>query len=125
MYLAGVGKYPTPAQHAALLETLHAFNAAASYAAAVGFRDHVFTQLSIHRRCYRELRDRFGLSSQMAVRAIGKAVETHVQGGLSEHGVFFLRRVLYPSPRSRVGINSVRLNFCMVAELSDATVRDG
>jgi putative transposase len=67
---------PTPDQHAALLETMRAFNAAASYAAQVGFADHVFTQLSIHRRCYRELRDRFGLSSQMAVRAIGKAVET-------------------------------------------------
>ncbi|MBI4639176.1 MAG: IS200/IS605 family element transposase accessory protein TnpB [Candidatus Tectomicrobia bacterium] len=67
---------PTPEQHAALLETMHAFNAAASYAADVGFADHVFTQQSIHRRCYRELRDRFGLSSQMAVRAIGKAVET-------------------------------------------------
>jgi IS605 OrfB family transposase len=66
---------PTPEQHTALLETMRAFNAAASYAAEVGFRDHVFTQLSIHRRCYRELRDRFGLSAQMAVRAIGKAVE--------------------------------------------------
>jgi IS605 OrfB family transposase len=42
----------------------------------VGFRDHVFQQQSIHKRCYRELRDRFGLSAQMAVRAIGKAVET-------------------------------------------------
>jgi len=67
---------PTPDQHTALLETMRAFNAAASYAARVGFADHVFTQQSIHVRCYRELRDRFGLSSQMAVRAIGKAVET-------------------------------------------------
>ena len=67
---------PTPEQHMALLETMHAFNAAASYAASVGFRDHVFSQVPIHNRCYRELRDRFGLSSQMAVRAIGKAVET-------------------------------------------------
>lgn len=67
---------PTPEQHTALLETMHAFNAAASYAAQVAFRDHVFNQASIHKRCYRELRDRFGLSSQMAVRAIGKAVET-------------------------------------------------
>ena len=66
---------PTPDQHTALLETMHAFNAAASHAARVGFEAGVFTQLSIHRRCYRELRDRFGLSSQMAVRAIGKAVE--------------------------------------------------
>jgi IS605 OrfB family transposase len=67
---------PTPEQHTSLLETMRAFNAAASYAAQVGFDDHVFTQQSIHVRCYRELRDRFGLSSQMAVRAIGKAVET-------------------------------------------------
>jgi IS605 OrfB family transposase len=55
---------------------MRAFNAGASSAAEVGFRDHVFTQLSIHKRCYRELRNRFGLSAQMAVRAIGKAVET-------------------------------------------------
>src|SRR5262245_2262086 len=67
---------PTTEQHVALLETMHAFNAAASYAAQAGFTDHVFTQPSIHVRCYRKLRDRFGLSAQMAVRAIGKAVET-------------------------------------------------
>lgn len=67
---------PTVEQRTALLETMRAFNAAASYAAHVGFADHVFTQQSIHVRCYRELRDRFALSSQMAVRAIGKAVET-------------------------------------------------
>jgi putative transposase len=66
---------PTPEQHTALLETMRAFNAAASYAAEVGFAAHVWGQPSIHLRCYRELRDRFGLSSQMAVRAIGKAVE--------------------------------------------------
>ena len=35
---------PTADQHAALLETMRAFNAAASYAAHVGFADHVFTQ---------------------------------------------------------------------------------
>ena len=55
---------------------MRAFNAAASYAAQVGFVGHVFTQQSIHVRCYRELRDRLPPSSQMAVRAIGKAVET-------------------------------------------------
>jgi IS605 OrfB family transposase len=54
---------------------MRAFNAAASHAASVGFADRVFNQKSIHKRCYRELRERFGLSAQMAVRAIGKAVE--------------------------------------------------
>jgi len=66
---------PTPDQDSALRETMAAFNAGASYAARMGFEAGVFAQPSIHARCYRALRDRFGLSSQMAVRAIGKAVE--------------------------------------------------
>jgi IS605 OrfB family transposase len=66
---------PTPDQYTALLATMKAFNTAASHAARVGFDAGVFSQASIHKRCYRELRDRFGLSAQMAVRAIGKAVE--------------------------------------------------
>ena len=66
---------PTPEQHTALFDTMRAFNAAASHAARVGFDAKRYSQQTIHRLCYRELRDRFGLSSQMAVRAIGKAVE--------------------------------------------------
>jgi putative transposase len=66
---------PTSEQHTALLDTMRAFNAAASHAAQVGFEAKRYSQQTIHRLCYRELRDRFGLSSQMAVRAIGKAVE--------------------------------------------------
>lgn len=62
-------------QRRLLLATMEHFNAAASYAARVGFEAGVFCQPSIHHRCYRELRERFGLSAQMAVRAIGKAVE--------------------------------------------------
>lgn len=66
---------PDAAQRAALLATMRAFNAAASYAARVGFDAQRFSQPGIHALCYHELRERFGLSSQMAVRAIGKAVE--------------------------------------------------
>lgn len=51
------------------------FNEAASYAAKVGFESGGFSQPAIHKRCCAELRARFGLSAQMAVRAIGKAVE--------------------------------------------------
>lgn len=51
------------------------FNAAASFTAKVGFEAKAFSQPSIHKRCYAEIRERFGLSAQMAVRAIGKAVE--------------------------------------------------
>jgi IS605 OrfB family transposase len=51
------------------------FNEAASFAAKVGFEAGVFSQPSIHKRAYAAIRTRFGLSAQLAVRAIGKAVE--------------------------------------------------
>ena len=66
---------PDADQAKALLATMKVFNDAASYAAKVGFDAKVFSAPSIQKLCYRELRDRFGLSAQMAVRAIGKACE--------------------------------------------------
>lgn len=66
---------PDSAQRHMLLTTMARFNAAASHAARIGFEAKVFSQPAIHHRCYRELRERFELSAQMAVRAIGKAVE--------------------------------------------------
>lgn len=66
---------PTPEQTTLLLNTMAAFNAAATYAAQVGFDAKVYGQPGIHKRCYYLLRERFGLSAQMAVRAIAKAVE--------------------------------------------------
>lgn len=66
---------PTTAQAVKLRATMRAFNDAASYAAKIGFQAGVFAQPSIHKRCYYQIREKFGLSSQMAVRAIGKAVE--------------------------------------------------
>jgi putative transposase len=66
---------PSAEQAERLLRTFCQFNAAASYAAKVGFENKVVSQISIHKRCYYEIREKFGLSSQMTVRAIGKAVE--------------------------------------------------
>lgn len=66
---------PTVAQAGQLRRTMRAFNAAATYAAKVGFEAGVRSQPTIHRLTYYDLRAKFGLSSQMAVRAIGKAVE--------------------------------------------------
>ena len=50
-------------------------NQAATFAAQCGFKAGVFSQPSIHKLAYAEIRSRFKLSAQMAVRAIGKAVE--------------------------------------------------
>jgi putative transposase len=66
---------PTAEQKTDLLTTMARFNEAATYAAKVGFEAQVFGQVMIHRLAYYQIRERFGLSSQMAVRAIAKAVE--------------------------------------------------
>jgi len=62
-------------QSASLLATMERFNEAATFAARVGFDAKVYSQPSVHKLAYREIRERFGLSAQLAVRAIGKAVE--------------------------------------------------
>ena len=66
---------PDADQRGRLLETMERVNEAATFAAQCGFNAKVFSQPSIHKLAYREIRSRFGLSAQMAVRAIGKAVE--------------------------------------------------
>ena len=66
---------PDADQEVVLLATMARFNEAATFAARVGFDAGVFSQPSVHKLAYREIRERFGLSAQMAVRAIGKAVE--------------------------------------------------
>jgi IS605 OrfB family transposase len=67
---------PSAEQKADLLATMARFNEAASFAAEQGFAAKRFGQVNLHRLCYAAIRQCFGLSSQMAVRAITKAVET-------------------------------------------------
>lgn len=66
---------PSPEQDAVLLDTMRRVNEAATFAARLAFDAGVFSQPSIHRLSYFQIREKFGLSSQLAVRAIGKAVE--------------------------------------------------
>jgi len=67
---------PTPAQVKLLLGTMRRVNEAANFAARLGFDAGVFSQPSVHKLAYFAIREKFGLSAQLAVRAIGKAVET-------------------------------------------------
>ncbi len=50
------------------------FNEAAGFAARLGFDAGVFSQPSVHKLAYFKIREKFRLSAQLAVRAIGKAV---------------------------------------------------
>ncbi len=64
---------PTPEQAGFLLATMEACNAASNRAAEVAFDHQTANKVDMQHLVYRELRESFGLSAQMAVRAISKA----------------------------------------------------
>ncbi len=101
---------PTRDQKADLLATMERFNEAATFAAQVGFEAKVFGQVTLHKLAYYEIRERFGLSSQMAVRAIAKAVECF-QRDKTKCPVFKARSAVYYDQRvlSFKGLTEVSL----------------
>jgi putative transposase len=68
---------PSPEQSEALLATMRACNAAADRAAEVAYQHKTANKIRLQPLVYQQLREEFGLSSQMAVRAISKACEAY------------------------------------------------
>lgn len=66
-----------PEQANALHETMHQFNAACNYVANVAFEMHTANKIKLQPFVYQDIRQKFGISSQMAVRAISKACEAY------------------------------------------------
>ena len=68
---------PTDNQREKLLATMRAFNAAVQLVADTAFEQHTANKIALQHILYYRLREDFGLSSQMTVRAIGKATEAY------------------------------------------------
>jgi predicted transposase len=68
---------PTSDQHVALLRTLQAFNAACNVIAEVAYAHRLADKIELQKLVYYDVRQRFGLSSQMAIRAISKVAEAY------------------------------------------------
>ena len=68
---------PSTEQRQQLLDTMRAFNTAVQLVADVAFAQKIANKIEMQHQLYYRLREEFGLSSQMAVRAIGKAVEAY------------------------------------------------
>ena len=60
-----------------LEETLRAFNAAATWLAGKAFGGRTANKIALQKLHYQELRERFGLSAQMAVRCIAQTCEAY------------------------------------------------
>jgi predicted transposase len=63
---------PTPQQIANLDATLVAFADACNHIADVARQIHSTNKVKVQHACYREVRDRFGLSANLAIRAIAR-----------------------------------------------------
>jgi putative transposase len=68
---------PSSTQHTALLETMHAFNVACTWIAEYAFQQRCASKFQLQKALYYDVRQRFGLSAQLAIRALAKTVEAY------------------------------------------------
>ncbi len=73
--VAAVKLAPSAEQVIVLTATLARCNEAATWLARTGFACGTFGQYALHKLAYRELRTRFGLTAQAAVRTIAKVAD--------------------------------------------------
>lgn len=68
---------PAPEQKASLIKTIEVFNESCNYISHIAFEKKTFGQIGLHHLVYHDVRAKFGLSAQMAVRATGKVSESY------------------------------------------------
>lgn len=68
---------PSIDQHRMLLETMHRFNEACNDIAKTAFDLQMANKIDLQKVVYYDIRERYGLSAQMTVRAIAKVVEAY------------------------------------------------
>ncbi len=67
----------SPEEAEALRKTMHQFNAACNFVAEKAFELHTANKIKLQKVVYYQIREQFGISAQMAVRAISKAAEAY------------------------------------------------
>lgn len=68
---------PTAEQKTSLVKTIEVFNEACNYISQIAFEKKTFGQVGLHKLVYYAVREKFKLSAQMTVRAIGKVSESY------------------------------------------------
>ena len=68
---------PSGEQTALLLKTMHQFNAACNEIAETAFRLHTANKITLQKHVYYPIREKYGLSAQLTIRAIAKVAEAY------------------------------------------------
>jgi len=87
----------TETQKQALLDTMQRFNSACDYISDIAFENKAFGQIKLHHLTYYDIRDKFGLGAQMAIRAIGKVVESYKVDRKVKHSFYAYGAIVYDS----------------------------
>lgn len=64
-------------QHDCLLKTMEKFNEACNFVSFFAFNKKIFGKIGIQKELYYDIREKYGLSAQMTVRAVGKVAESY------------------------------------------------
>jgi IS605 OrfB family transposase len=105
---------PTPEQHQTLLETMERFNKACNDIAEVAYQNRLANKWTLHKLVYYRIREQYGLSAQMTVRAISKVVEAYkrdkrIKPIFNPHGAMvYDERILSWKGLDRVSILSLK-----------------
>jgi putative transposase len=92
-----------------LLETMRKYNEACNFVAEKAFSLKLTNKYKLHKEVYREAREKFGLSSQFVVRAIGKVIEAYKRVKTIKPAFKPLGSIQYDQRNSRIGIDTVSI----------------
>ena len=86
---------PNKSQERSLHETMKQFNAACDELSVYVFENKCFSKYDLQKVCYYDIRDKFGLSAQMTVRAICKVCDSYKTNKQHQHRFKPLGAVTY------------------------------
>lgn len=104
---------PTPEQAKMLLSTMERVNTACNWLAEEAFKEKTADKYRLHHAFYRDLREKFGLSAEMAVRTIGKVCDVYkrnrkIKPVFKPHGsIAYDQRILSFKAMDRVSIRTL------------------
>ncbi len=104
---------PNDEQKQALADTFTSFNAACNFVSRIAFDKKLFNKVFLQRIVYRDIREKFGLAAQLAVRVIAKVVETYKADRTIFHefrdfgSIVYDERILSFKGLDEVSINTV------------------
>jgi len=75
--IASLKLQPAEEQAQALLETIERVNLACNYISEAAWQHQRFGKWALHKLCYYDVKERFGLSAQVVVRAIAKVADAY------------------------------------------------